>query len=125
MLERDYSPDNFMFPGEPDNKCRTIYKSVVCLSCPLGCQCCFCDGCFKPPQDPSLLLTPLMLLLFQSLNGCIMYFPLPLRSFGQRVTKLAVPFTSVIQLKIFKDSSEQHILFATMGQRKFIMASGV
>lgn len=65
-----------------------------------------------------------MLLLFQPLNCCVMYFPLPFRLFGQRLTKLAAQFSSAIQLKIFQDSSEQHILFATMGQRKLIIAFG-
>lgn len=117
-------PDNFMFPGEPDNKCKNVHQSVICLSCPLGCQCCSCVSCYKLPQDTSNLLPPLMLLLFQSLNRCITYFPLPFRSFGQRATKLAVQFTSAIRLNISQDSSKQHILFVTMGQRKLIMALG-
>lgn len=65
-----------------------------------------------------------MLLLSQFLNSCVAYFPLLSRSFGQRVTKLAVLFISAIPLKIFPDFSEQHILFVTMGQRKLIMALG-
>lgn len=65
-----------------------------------------------------------MLLLSQFLNSCITYFPLPSRSFGQTVTKLAALFISAIPLKIFPDFSEQHILFVTMGQRKLIMALG-
>lgn len=37
MVERDYPPNNFMFPGEQDDRCKNIYQSVVCLSCRLGC----------------------------------------------------------------------------------------
>uniref|UniRef100_A0A8C0UKK4 SCP domain-containing protein n=1 Tax=Cyanistes caeruleus TaxID=156563 RepID=A0A8C0UKK4_CYACU len=48
-----------------------------------------------------------------------------LRLSGQRATKLAVQFTSAIQLKIFQDCSKQRILFVTMGQRKLIVPFGV
>lgn len=50
-----------------------------------------------------------------------LHFSLLFRLFGQRVTKLAVQFTSAMQLKIFQGFSEQHILFVTMGQRKLLV----
>lgn len=47
-----------------------------------------------------------------------MYFGFLFRLFGPQVTKLAVQFNSVLQLQILKDSPMEHILFATMDQRK-------
>lgn len=64
-------------------------------------------------------------LLLQTFIRCIACFTFPFRLFGQRVTKLAVQFTSAIEFTIFTDSTMWRILFVTMGQRKSIMAFGV